>query len=98
MLPLLQSPAEALIEQGVKARISDRPGDALDLFRKAHALSPTARTLAQMGLAECSLRRWLEAETHLTAALAEHDTPWIEIRRIRATLEFVLALRARSHR
>jgi hypothetical protein len=83
-------PAEALIEQGVKLRVEGKHADALELFTRAHALSPSARTLAQMGLAEGSLRRWLDAEGHLVAALDAHDTPWIENRRNREALEQAL--------
>ena len=84
-------PAEPLIEQGVKLRTEGRHAEALDLFTKAHAASPSARTLAQMGLAEGSLRRWIDAEGHLAAALAAHDTPWIENRRNREALEQALS-------
>jgi hypothetical protein len=60
-------------------------------FKKVHAEHPSARTLAQMGLAEGSLQRWVDAEGHLTAALAAHGTPWIENRRNREALEQALA-------
>jgi hypothetical protein len=89
-------PADALIEQGVKLRVEGRHAEALEVFTKAHALSPSARTLAQIGLAEGSLRRWLDAEGHLAAALETHDTPWIENRRNREALEQALAS-VRSH-
>jgi hypothetical protein len=79
-----------LIEQGVKLRVEGKHAEALDLFTRAHALSPSARTLAQIGLAEGSLRRWLQAESHLAAALDSHDTPWIENRRNREALEQAL--------
>jgi hypothetical protein len=84
-------PADALIEQGVKLRVEGKHAEALEVFTKAHALSPSARTLAQIGLAEGSLRRWLDAEGHLAAALEAHDTPWIENRRNREALEQALA-------
>jgi hypothetical protein len=83
-------PAEALIEQGVKLRVEGKHAEALELFTRAHSLSPSARTLAQIGLAEGSLRRWLDAEGHLVAALDAHDTPWIENRRNREALEQAL--------
>jgi hypothetical protein len=84
-------PAEPLIEEGVKLRVEGKHAEALEVFTKAHALSPSARTLAQIGLAEGSLRRWLDAEAHLAAALDAHDTPWIENRRNREALEQGLA-------
>jgi hypothetical protein len=82
--------AEALIGEGVKLRVEGRHAEALDLFSKAHGLAPSGRTLAQIGLAEGSLRRWIDAETHLAAALAAHDIPWIENRRNRDALEQAL--------
>jgi hypothetical protein len=84
-------PAAADIDAGVKLRAEGRNAEALELFKKAHAEHPSARTLAQMGLAEGSLRRWVEAEAHLAAALATHDTPWIENTRNREALEQALS-------
>jgi hypothetical protein len=84
-------PADALVEQGVNLRVQGKHVEALELFTKAHALSPSARTLAQIGLAEGSLHRWLEAENHLSRALAAHDTPWIENHRNREALEQALS-------
>src|SRR5215831_4316633 len=72
------SAADTLIEQGVALRTKRQLTEALDLFRQAHALAPSAKTLAQMGLTEANLKRWVDAETHLDAALNAHDTPWIE--------------------
>jgi hypothetical protein len=84
-------PAEPLIEQGVKLRTEGKYAEALDVFTKAHAASPSARTLAQIGLAEGSMRRWVDAEAHISAALVAHDTPWIENRRNREALEQALS-------
>jgi hypothetical protein len=85
-----------LIEQGVALRVQGRGEDALDLFTRAHALAPSARTLAQIGLVEGALHRWLAAAEHLSTALASHDTPWIEFGRNRAALEQALAM-VRTH-
>jgi hypothetical protein len=87
---------DRLIEQGVALRAQGKPEEALDTFAKAHALAPSARTLAQMGLAEGALHRWLAAEDHVTTALAAHDTPWIEVPRNRQALEQAL-LSIRAH-
>lgn len=87
---------ERLIEQGVALRVQGKLEPALELFQRAHALAPSARTLAQMGLAEGALHRWIAADDHLTAALASHDTPWIEVPRNREALEQALAT-VRSH-
>jgi hypothetical protein len=84
-------PVDATIEEGVRLRTEGKHAEALELFKKAHEEHPSARTLAQMGLAEGSLHRWVDAESHLTAALSVHDTPWIENRRNREALEQALA-------
>jgi tetratricopeptide (TPR) repeat protein len=44
--------------------------EARALFEKAHALSPSARTLRGLGLAEFELRNYPRAVEHLEAALA----------------------------
>jgi hypothetical protein len=67
---------ESLIRRGVELRKAERHEEALDLFQKAHALSPSGRTFGQMGLAEFSLKRFVDAETHLTAAL-DSNLPWV---------------------
>jgi hypothetical protein len=90
------SAADALIEQGVALRQKGQNQEALDVFQKAHALAPSGRTLAQIGVAEATLQRWLDAETHLSAALDSHDTPWIQNTKNRAALEKSLAL-VRTH-
>jgi hypothetical protein len=88
--------SEELIARGVDARLHEHHDEALELFRKAHALSPSARTFAQMGLAELSLHRWLDAEDHLATALQRHDVPWVEDLRVRDVLEKALE-KARAH-
>jgi hypothetical protein len=70
--------------------------EALDVFKRAHALAPSARTLAQMGLTEGNLRRWVDAEGHLEAALNAHDTPWIENANNHAAIKDALAV-VRGH-
>jgi hypothetical protein len=81
-----ESDAEALIVRGVDLRRHGEHGAALELFEKAFEISPSGRALAQRGLAETSLRRWMLAERHLEAALARHDSPWIEARETRQVL------------
>ena len=78
---------DELIDQGVELRRQargqsadvqqEKHSQALKLFQRAHAQEPSPRTLAQMGLAEQSLRRWLDAEAHLASALANDTFPWI---------------------
>jgi hypothetical protein len=88
--------AESLIEQGNSLRQKGQNQEALELFQKAHALAPSGRTLAQMGIAEATLKRWIDAESHLAAALEAHDTPWIENAKNRDAIQRSLVL-VRSH-
>jgi Tetratricopeptide repeat len=90
------SAADALIEQGIALRQKGQNQEALDLFQKAHALAPSGRTLAQIGVAEATLQRWIDAEAHLAAALDSHDSPWIQNTKNRAALEKSLVL-VRTH-
>jgi len=69
--------AEELITRGLELRRQAKPEQALEMFQRAHALSPSPRTLGQMGLVEASLEHWLDAETHLTGSLATPDDPWV---------------------
>ena len=64
------------------------------MFRKAHALAPSPRTFGQMGLVETSLKRWVEAEKHLSVSLANPDDRWVA--KNRAFLDEALGL-CRSH-
>jgi tetratricopeptide (TPR) repeat protein len=82
--------AEDLLRQGVELRKQGKDADALERFRKAHALTSAPRARAQMGLAEQALGRWLDAEAHLREALAAGDDPWIV--KNRSALEEALAL------
>jgi hypothetical protein len=90
------TPADALIDKGIALRQQHKDQEALDVFQQAHAASPSARTLAQMGLAEASLHRWIDAEAHLSDALDSHDTPWIQSARNRDVLSQTLLL-VRTH-
>jgi hypothetical protein len=62
----------------------------LELLRKAQALEPSSRTLAQLGSVEFALQRWVEAELHLQQALASQDSAWIANPRNREMLERTL--------
>jgi hypothetical protein len=90
------SAADALVEQGISLRQKGQNQEALELFQKAHALAPSGRTLAQVAVAEATLQHWIDAETHLAAALDSHDTPWIQNAKNRAALEKSLVL-VRTH-
>jgi hypothetical protein len=82
--------AESLIVRGVELRKAGRHEEALELFVKAHGLAPSGRSWAQMGLAEFSLKRYVDAETHLSAALAA-SSPWVDAPMHRSALEQALA-------
>ena len=79
--PAAAQDASALVEQGLTLRERGDDAGALRRFEAAYALEPAARTRAQIALAEMALSRWLDAERHLTEALATQD-PWIENNRV----------------
>ena len=64
------------------------------MFRRAHALAPSARTFGQMGLVETSLKRWVDAETHLAMSLSNPDDGWVD--KNRTFLDEALAI-CRQH-
>jgi hypothetical protein len=77
--------ADALIKQGVELRRAGQDQAALEQFRRAYDVEPTPRALAQMGLAEQALARWVDGEAHLARALEAAQDPWIS--KYRGTLE-----------
>ncbi|HEX7600493.1 MAG TPA: PEGA domain-containing protein [Polyangiaceae bacterium] len=85
--------ADALIEQGLVLREAGRDAEALDQFKKAYALAPSPRALAQMALAEQALGRWVVAEANLGRALRSVQDPWIM--KNRAALDGALVTIAR---
>jgi hypothetical protein len=85
------SEADELIKQGFQLRLQGKNAEALELFNKAHAFSPSGKTLGQIGSVEVALRRWVDAEAHLQEALARRDSPWTEIPKNREMLEKTLA-------
>ena len=68
---------DVLIKHGLDLRRAGKSEEALELFRRAHEAAPCPRTLGQMGLVESSLQLWIEADSHLTAALATPDDAWV---------------------
>ncbi len=82
--------AEAMIAKGVELREKGKDEDALALFKKAYAKSPSPRARAQVALAEQALGMWVAAEADLAAALAAEADPWIG--KNRAALEGALGV------
>ena len=70
--------ADALITRGLELRRQGQSAEALEMFRRAHTIEATPRTLGQMGLVETSLQHWLDAELHLRASLAASSDPWVK--------------------
>lgn len=80
--------AGAMIARGLDLRRQGKPAEALEMFQRAHAIGPSARTLGQIGLVEGTLEHWTDAEDHITAALVAADDPWI--RKNKANLQTAL--------
>jgi hypothetical protein len=74
--------AQAYIARGHERSDQGDETGALAEFRCAHRLGGSAEALAQVGLAEMALGRWVEAETDLATALAQEQDPWIRQRRV----------------
>jgi PEGA domain-containing protein len=73
--------ADQLVAKGVELRKKGDHAGALREFQAAHAIEPSGRTLAQMGIAEATLQRWTEADEHLEQALGSPGF-WVEKNRI----------------
>lgn len=67
----------AMVKHGLALRRERRDAEALDEFRRAYALDPAPRTLAQIALAEQALGRWVDAEADLQRATSAKADPWI---------------------
>jgi tetratricopeptide (TPR) repeat protein len=80
--------ADALVQQGVAQRRAGQDQLALESFRRAFAITPAARTQAQIALAEQALGQWSDADRDLRAALAATSDEWIQ--RNRSALEAAL--------
>ncbi|MCB9595598.1 MAG: hypothetical protein H6719_22950 [Sandaracinaceae bacterium] len=85
---------EAAVDEAVDAFQGGRWEEARSAFRRAHAISPNARTLRGVGMAAFELSAYLEAAEALEAALAEPRRALTERQRAHAS---DLLARARSH-
>jgi hypothetical protein len=69
--------AETLIARGIELREHGKDDEALAVFKKALAKTPSPRGRAQVALAEQALGLWVAAESDLVLALAADSDPWI---------------------
>jgi len=80
--------SEMWLKLGVQLRRAGEHEDALAAFIRAHKARPSAKTLAQIGLAHQSLHDWARSADCLASALATHED-WVE--KNRRPLEDALA-------
>src|SRR6266700_2339843 len=78
--PVVKEPAEspqyrALLEEAVSEYDARRYEEARALFRRAHDISPNARTLRGIGMASFELREYVEALRSLEASLVDKRRP-----------------------
>lgn len=69
--------SETLIKQAVELRRQGNDKAALPKFEAAYKEAHTARSAAQLGLCEQSLKLWLRSYTHLAEAMESKSDPWI---------------------
>jgi hypothetical protein len=79
---------EDLIRRGTELRKKGEDAKALPLYQRAYELAGTPRAAAQLGLVETQLGYRLEAEAHLSEALAARKELWIN--KYRSVLESTL--------
>jgi len=72
------SAAENLVREGIALRRKGDDAAALEKFQEAFRLDSSARTMAQIALAEQALGRWVPAHEHLTHSLESKSDPWIK--------------------
>lgn len=76
---------DARIAEALELRIQQRDAEALTLLTALWDETHSPRARAQMARAEQALGRWLDAQQHMSEALATEGDPWITARR--ASLE-----------
>lgn len=72
-----QETPDTLIDRGFDLREHGDDEGGLALFTQAYEAGHSPRALAQMGLAEQALGRWVLAEQHVQGALAQATDVWI---------------------
>lgn len=78
---LASAQSEPSLRHGVERLVAGDSEGALAEFQRVYDRTHSAVALAQMGMAERLLGRWVDAEDHLRAALAAQGDPWIEQQR-----------------
>jgi hypothetical protein len=73
---------EELLAKGVRLRKEGQDAEALAVFERAYAQSPSPRALGQLALAQQALARWREAERGLIEALRDAKDDWIARNRV----------------
>jgi hypothetical protein len=76
---------ETLYAQGVRLRSQGQDAQALEAFLRVWQATKSAKSRAQVALAEQALGRWADAEAHLKEALGQEADSWIT--KNHATLE-----------
>jgi PEGA domain len=72
-----EAEADTLIAHGIELREHGKDDEALTVFKRALAKSPSPRARAQVALAEQALGLWVAAESDLILALSAVDDAWI---------------------
>ncbi len=70
--------AEGAIDRGLDFMLKGKYEEALKEFLDAYDVAPGPRTTAEIGLAEQSLQRWVDAEIHLMEALTASGDKWVQ--------------------
>lgn len=70
-----EGPYRALVKTAIAEMELGNYPEAHSLFLRAHRMAPSARTLRGLGLTLFEMRRYVEAERQLAAALASEDKP-----------------------
>jgi hypothetical protein len=87
----VQASYEPLIEEALQAYEAGRFAEARSMFKRAHALNPTARTLRGIGMCSFNLGDYVDAVFQLEQAVAETRKPLTEEQQARARDLIVLA-------
>lgn len=74
----VQSSYEPLIEEALQAYETGRYAEARSMFRRAHALNPTSRTLRGIGMCSFNLGDYTDAVYQLEQALVDSRKPLSE--------------------